>query len=861
MAESRLGIAQVEVRATLDKLDEDLKGAKSKVENALSASMQKLGKQMSKLGSDLTKKVSLPLAALGGVAAKTAGDFEAAMNILEIAARKSGTAVDDLSKAAVQVGSDVELVGIDAMQAAEAMTTFYKAGLETNDIFADLQGYLAGTVPLTGALRSAIDLAAASDLDLAAASEVVAVAMATFGLSAQDAARIADSFVGAADASVAEVGDLADALINVGPTAAQFGYTLEDVNTALALLSTRGITGAEAGTSLKSMMVNLLRPTEAVTEALQELNISLYDEHGALKPLPQIINELAVAMAGQTDEQRNQYIQTLAGTYGMRAMATLLGEGKTGWDAMTVAIADSASAQEVAEARTRGFNAAMEQLKGALQTFMIVAGTPLINDVLTPMANKLRMVTERAIEMDPKILRLGLVFAGLLGALGPVLWIGGKLVTGWGLLWGAGVKLAGILGPVLLPVLGQVGTTIGAIATGPVGLLIAMVALLAAGWQFNWFGMRDVLTEFWNSTGAPILELLRSWLSERLTAAIRRLEEFWLTVLLPALRQIWTYIQEELIPLLETLRDWLWARLTAALDRLRTFWLTVLLPALQTIWDYIQNTVLPLFETLRAWLSETLTAATQKLADYWNNTLKPALQAVWEFIDLYVIPILADLVDIYFLALDIAVTAMAGLWQNVLKPALSAVWDYIKNNVMPMFTDLTRDGLDKAREASDKLSAFWSGTLKPALQVVSDLVRDVVGPAFSWFREKVIDRLTGALHSLRDALQWVKDRLNELKAALANLQLPSWLTPGSPTPLEMGLRGIGAAMEKLVRARLPQLQAGLDLSLAPGMAAAMRGGDTITNARTYQLQVMQQRIDDPRSLADMVRLMEAYGGV
>jgi TP901 family phage tail tape measure protein len=39
---------------------------------------------------------------------------------------------------------------------------------------------------------------------------------------------------------------------------------IEDTNNALAILSTRGITGAEAGTALKSMLTNLQRPTTAV---------------------------------------------------------------------------------------------------------------------------------------------------------------------------------------------------------------------------------------------------------------------------------------------------------------------------------------------------------------------------------------------------------------------------------------------------------------------------------------------------------------------------------------------------------------------------------------------------------------------
>jgi len=326
-----------------------------------------------KLGVSLTK-----------TAAEVAGDFQEQMNILEIAARASETSLDALSGAAIRVGGDTALVGINASQAADAMTNFYKAGLTTTEIFSDLDGYLAGTTELTGALRASIDLASASELDLATASDTVAIAMATFGMSAEEATHIADSFVASADASVASVPDLTEALQNVGPTAAAFGWSLDTVNVSLALLSERGIRGAEAGTSLKSMMTNLLRETDPVLESLDALNLSLYTEAGVMKALPTIMSELETSMVGLTEEEKNHHVQTLAGTYGMKAMQTLLAEGTVGWDKMTTSITTAATAQETASARTKGFNASIEQMKGTIETMLISAGTPLIEEFVTP---------------------------------------------------------------------------------------------------------------------------------------------------------------------------------------------------------------------------------------------------------------------------------------------------------------------------------------------------------------------------------------------------------------------------------------------------------------------------------------------
>ena len=44
-------------------------------------------------------------------------------------------------------------------------------------------------------------------------------------------------------------------------------------------------------------------------------------------------------------------------------------------------------------------------------------------------------------------------------------------------------------------------------------------------------------------------------------------------------------------------------------------------------------------------------------------------------------------------------------------------------------------------------------------------------------------------------IDWLVTKVDKLKAALASIKLPKSLTPGSPTPFEMGLRGIASAMD------------------------------------------------------------------
>ena len=450
------------IGANLDPLRKGLAEAKRGL-GSIGQGFKSLGASAMKAGGVMSAGLTAPIVMLGKKGIGMAANFESQMNTLTIAARSSGTSLEDLRKSAIAVGADTELVGIDARQAAEAMENFYKAGLTTSDVFDDLGGYLKGTSSLSGALRAAIDMAAASELDLASASDVVSIAMATFGLSAKDATKITDNFVRAADASVTSVPELAEAMKNVGPTMAAFNVPLEDVNTALALLSQRGISGAEAGTNLKSMFTNMMRQTPKVTGMLKKLNISLYDQQGVMYSMPNILRQLEKGMAGLSDEQKNVAIQTLAGTYGMKAMNTLLAGGTKAWDDMEDAIGGAASAQSVAEQRTKGMGAAMEQLEGAVETLMIQALTPFMEDVLTPLVTKITEFAGKIINLDPKILALGVGFVALLAAAGPIVLAFGALST--------------ILGAIL----------------SPIGLIVAGIVALGAAFVTSQGGIEPAI--------------------------------------------------------------------------------------------------------------------------------------------------------------------------------------------------------------------------------------------------------------------------------------------------------------------------------------------------------------------------------
>ena len=198
---------------------------------------------------------------------------------------------------------------------------------------------------------------------------------------------------------------------------------------------------------------------------------------------------------------------------------------------------------------------------------------------------------------------------------------------------------------------------------------------------------------------------------------------------------------------------------------------------LTSIWT---GTLQPIFQALITWFQTNIPVAIEFLSNLWNTVLLPAIQTAMAWIGDNVVPLFTAIADVLSAVLGVAVTAAAGLWQNILLPALKDVWSFIKESVIPVISDI----------------AGWLG--------------DKLGPAFE-----------GISNAISVVVDWLKD----LASAIRNLSLPSWLTPGSPTPFELGLVGIGEAMSDLSHKELPRFGAELDLNPnVPGIGAMSTAG-------------------------------------
>jgi TP901 family phage tail tape measure protein len=310
------------------------------------------------------------LAAGLAITTKTAADFEQSMaNVRSVMSPADAKAYGaELSRLALTLGKDTSF---SATQAAAGIEELVKAGIPLPAI-------------LGGAARSALNLAAAGGIPVADAANIASAALNAFKRPAEDLPKIVDHLAGAANASATDMMGLKLGLSQVAPAAALVGLSMEDTTTALALFSNSGLVGSDAGTSLKTMLLNLQPVTKTQTALFKKLGLitkngsnQFFDAQGNVKDLAGISDVLGKSLAGMTKKQKLATLETLFGSDAIRAAGILAEQGAAGVNALQTEIG-KVTAAEVAAERLNTLNGRMEALKGSAETLAITIGTPLI---------------------------------------------------------------------------------------------------------------------------------------------------------------------------------------------------------------------------------------------------------------------------------------------------------------------------------------------------------------------------------------------------------------------------------------------------------------------------------------------------
>ena len=370
-----------------DKARGPIRGVADEMDSASS----KAGKFRDSLAST-AKVAALATGAAGVLAAKfalnSAADYEQSLNIFKSVSSATNEQMLMVASTARALGKDMSLPGVSAKDASLAMVELAKAGLSVNDTLSASKGVLS--------------LAKAGQLDTAAAAEFSANGLHAFNIVGKEASGIAGLLAAAANASSADVSDLAYSLQMSSANAAAVKVPVQDLTAAIGEMANNGIKGSDAGTSLKTMFMSLIPTTDKAKASFKKLNLDFYDAKGNFVGLRDMIRQLEEGTEDLTDEQKALHIEQIFGSDASRAANILLKEGVKGYDEMSKAVNRQGAATELAAAQNAGFKGALDGLKSSLETVAIDMGMKVI-PLATQLANRISSKVEPAFEALVKV--------------------------------------------------------------------------------------------------------------------------------------------------------------------------------------------------------------------------------------------------------------------------------------------------------------------------------------------------------------------------------------------------------------------------------------------------------------------------
>lgn len=383
-----LASVNVRIGARIEELQKGLKKAERE--------LLRSGRQMSRIGGDLTRSLTLPLAGAGGASLKFASDFESSFLKINTLVGISGGVLDQFKEGIQNLSGPL---GQSQQQLSDALFVITSAGQRGADALDTLEA---------ASKASAIGLGKTTDIARAAVA-----AQQAYGKEVLTSTAAVDKFTAIVRAGNLEAAELAPTLGKVLPLASQLGVSFDEVGANIATFTRLGVPAAESVTALRSLLSNLIKPSAQASKELEKLGISANDlrDSVANNGLAATLQQLITAYDGN--------VEGLSRLFGnVEGLANALGTaGKQGESYLQIVDEISKSNGIVNEgfekvSETAGFK--LNQALVRLQNIGVQLGGTMI-PVVTDLLDVITPLVEGFNDLDPSLKKI-IVSTGLLAA-------------------------------------------------------------------------------------------------------------------------------------------------------------------------------------------------------------------------------------------------------------------------------------------------------------------------------------------------------------------------------------------------------------------------------------------------------------
>ncbi|EAD4755202.1 phage tail tape measure protein [Listeria monocytogenes] len=450
--------------------------------------LEKSGQKLTKVGTAMTVGFTAPIVAGMVKSTKAYLDFDNEVTEINSLLRESGESAKEFGDRYTQVFDYAQKAsvkyGVASEQTMLGMKEMVKKGYDINQTMASMPAIF--------------NAARASGDDFETVMSVTTSTLEQFGMISKDTNKqmeytnkVADVLTYVADKTAAGFSDMGTAMNYVGPISHSLGYSLTDTAAAVGLLSNRGIEGQKAGTGLRGMLTSLLKPSKSAAEAMSAVGLKIEDNNGNMKTLPTLLDDINDKTKKMTKTQKNSFLTMIFGREPLSAVNTLLEAGGDSLRKYSKG-ADEANGytKQVADNMRKAGKFGVDQFKASLEVLEQNVGQKLM-PALTPIIDWANKMIDKFNDLSGAQQQSIIKWAGVIAAAGPMLMIGGKLVSmtgglikgfaGLGKILGLGSKLAPLAAGFGATTTAVEGTSLAAAGlAGSFGALPAVIGLAGA---------------------------------------------------------------------------------------------------------------------------------------------------------------------------------------------------------------------------------------------------------------------------------------------------------------------------------------------------------------------------------------------
>lgn len=407
---ARLSIDDKAWDSGLSKAERRLGGFEGRVKSA--------GQSTARVGKSMMLRVTAPIVGVGVAAGVMARDFNESMTRVH--------ALTDASKQQVEaweptVKSLAQTYAKTGKEAADALYYISSAGLQGADAIDALEMSLKASAVGLGEVETVADLATSA-----------MNAWKNENLTAAEAGDILAATVNAGKLNSAE---LAGAMGSAIPIANKMGVQFHELGAAFAAMSRTGTGAREASTQVQGILTTLLAPTKATEEALSDLGLSSKMLRKSIRD-DGLLATLEILRTKFGDNE-TAAARVFRNKRALKGVNDLLNSTEQELAEMFNKTAQSAGDLDKAmEATADTAEFATRQAFADLKAQMLEVGqvvVPIFADVMKTVAG----LVKRFGDLPSPVQKAVVGFAAAAAALGPVLFLGGKLIVAFGALAGA----------------------------------------------------------------------------------------------------------------------------------------------------------------------------------------------------------------------------------------------------------------------------------------------------------------------------------------------------------------------------------------------------------------------------------------